>query len=710
MKKHVQENKIPTPQGGHYMTKNIRWEPLIGKEVSPTSPINQNDPTQNHTKQQLQGNPSPSRLNADPQVSRRAISPSRARHNDLRRSSNTPERVVLFNNKVNFSPVKQQLVSPTHPSNLLTAPNPGLTPRPSTAIQHQNSDRANKIQALPHLMTAGGLPVNAGLIPKPVSGRSIPNPSRSSSPVRGRKTPLRGSHQTPIPHHPAGLGAEKNLVAVSPSQRVIIAKNIVNVSPGLLAKISANNSPLRPANSSHSIKMGVDGVSGSPSPLSRSRHSAQRLPGGMNHNSRSRTREGANERPTRNLSQTKLPPKPKPLVSNQKVHPLHTSPSKAVHSVLLSPKALYKVPPNSGVPHTNPHQKPVPATQKVAAKPNIPIPALQALPGPITTATLAPGGGSSQQVVHHHHYHLPPGTEIQNDPLGRLSFTIPESAGSIPKPVIISPPRPLTLIPNPQQNIRIASQGAQKVVVDNPKYYQPEDAKQSHELDGLNTAQIPLNKDGKIFVKDGKKQLEFKKELDPNENAVECPIEDPRNPFHQEYLRLKRLNDGHLKLDNAPRATPSNRKRGVFSARGMFQENSPQINKTAANESENPLQASLTRKESEEPKRTLSRSRNQETAQRPYQTANPSIGFINNRENLPPLPEVDGGGYGKKKVTLDQYHYCDECDLAFKEGPPQNSMHLTRVPQYNPYIHGTGLTGHGKSPVMLKRYQGYPGV
>jgi hypothetical protein len=48
---------------------------------------------------------------------------------------------------------------------------------------------------------------------------------------------------------------------------------------------------------------------------------------------------------------------------------------------------------------------------------------------------------------------------------------------------------------------------------------------------------------------DPHKKYKFKKSLRTEEidKAIPCPIEDPRNPFHAEYLKLKALSDGHLR-------------------------------------------------------------------------------------------------------------------------------------------------------------------
>ena len=45
------------------------------------------------------------------------------------------------------------------------------------------------------------------------------------------------------------------------------------------------------------------------------------------------------------------------------------------------------------------------------------------------------------------------------------------------------------------------------------------------------------------------KKYKFKKTLMTEEidKAIPCPIEDPRNPYHNDYLKLKELSDGHLK-------------------------------------------------------------------------------------------------------------------------------------------------------------------
>jgi hypothetical protein len=55
------------------------------------------------------------------------------------------------------------------------------------------------------------------------------------------------------------------------------------------------------------------------------------------------------------------------------------------------------------------------------------------------------------------------------------------------------------------------------------------------------------------------KRYEFKKTLRSEElqDAIPCPIEDPRNPFHCEYLKLKALSEGHLKEVSERNSSPS---------------------------------------------------------------------------------------------------------------------------------------------------------
>jgi hypothetical protein len=66
-----------------------------------------------------------------------------------------------------------------------------------------------------------------------------------------------------------------------------------------------------------------------------------------------------------------------------------------------------------------------------------------------------------------------------------------------------------------------------------------------------NYTQNPLIHDKSMKIKElnPAKKYKFKKTLMTEEidKAIPCPIEDPRNPYHNDYLKLKELSDGHLK-------------------------------------------------------------------------------------------------------------------------------------------------------------------
>jgi hypothetical protein len=72
-----------------------------------------------------------------------------------------------------------------------------------------------------------------------------------------------------------------------------------------------------------------------------------------------------------------------------------------------------------------------------------------------------------------------------------------------------------------------------------------------------NRSKTPSRRSGKEM--DPNKKYKFKKTLRTEEidRAIPCPIEDPRNPYHEEYLRLKKLSDGHLREASMISHTPS---------------------------------------------------------------------------------------------------------------------------------------------------------
>lgn len=181
---------------------------------------------------------------------------------------------------------------------------------------------------------------------------------------------------------------------------------------------------------------------------------------------------------------------------------------------------------------------------------------------PTSHVTHSPEGPvSSQQHIHHHYYHYPDGRTEK-----------------VTTPSNVPPKEPPIMIPNPEKNIQLAP-GFQKVITPNPDSFNPDEAQENHSLKNLGErpllhTQNPKKRSsatpsGISIRKQAKpqkqtkqsnpdKKYKFKKTLRTEEidKAIPCPIEDPRNPYHQEYLKLKAMSDGHLKeasmLSQAP--------------------------------------------------------------------------------------------------------------------------------------------------------------
>lgn len=183
------------------------------------------------------------------------------------------------------------------------------------------------------------------------------------------------------------------------------------------------------------------------------------------------------------------------------------------------------------------------------------------------------------------------------------------------------------LIKDPKQNIQVPKP-LKKVISDNPDAYNPLEGRENHELKQLKEINIPNPELRK------KKGYTFESKLKPGDIGIQCPIEDPRNPYHHEYLKLKATKDGHLKEDSLK----ENRFKGEKNPKSPGRKkiwDSEEMNNLDMNGSKTPFN---------------SKSQNRK----------------GNALLDPPLPEVRREAEDPKEV--DKYHYCDDCDVAFKTG------------------------------------------
>lgn len=179
---------------------------------------------------------------------------------------------------------------------------------------------------------------------------------------------------------------------------------------------------------------------------------------------------------------------------------------------------------------------------------------------------------------------------------------------------------PLVLVKNPKENIQLPDK-LEKVFIDNPDAYDPLEGRENHELEQLNNVKIP---DRGLKEKFG---YVFKSKLKPGDLGIECPIEDPRNPYHHEYLKLKVKRDGHLK-EEKPNIFENGRKK-------IWEDHEMKDDEVGSN--------------------TPFNSKNN----------NKKLKRVRNDLEYPPLPEVNEIPKNDKEV--DKFHYCEDCDLAFKK-------------------------------------------
>lgn len=173
-----------------------------------------------------------------------------------------------------------------------------------------------------------------------------------------------------------------------------------------------------------------------------------------------------------------------------------------------------------------------------------------------------------------------------------------------------------------------------------------------------------------------------------------CPIEDPRNPYHEEYLRLKALYDGKLiqgreyKKNSPPQPKIVVKKidsKKQIKTVNQFKENQfegaeDKENANTANTKENngwmrvkdPLIIEKYFTENQPEGRQTS-----QTVKKEYpKSSNKSI-------NRPPTIVIEAplsnsdtptkvNDYKKPTKLINEYHYCQECDVAFQPVPYDN--------------------------------------
>lgn len=191
---------------------------------------------------------------------------------------------------------------------------------------------------------------------------------------------------------------------------------------------------------------------------------------------------------------------------------------------------------------------------------------------------------------------------------------------------------PLVLIKNPKENIQVVS-GLDKVIEDNPDAYDPKEGKENHELKQLRKVKVP-NPDLKK-----KKGYVFRNKLKPGDYGIQCPIEDPRNPYHADYLKLKAAADGHLKEE-------SMQNNNIFRA--------PQLKRGSNDGARRKIW------ESDENGSDISRGKHT-----PFNSINKNPKMAGRPMASIALPEVSKRI--PKDGIVDNYHYCEDCDVAFKK-------------------------------------------
>lgn len=190
---------------------------------------------------------------------------------------------------------------------------------------------------------------------------------------------------------------------------------------------------------------------------------------------------------------------------------------------------------------------------------------------------------------------------------------------------------PLVLIKNPKENIQVVT-GLEKVIEDNPDAYNPKEGKENHELKQLRNVKIadPELKKKKGYV--------FKSKLRPGDYGIQCPIEDPRNPYHADYLKLKAAADGHLKEESL-------QQNNIFRV--------PELKRSNHQGRRKIWDSDETGLDSSKGKTT------------PYNSINTSSKLSGRPMSSVPLPEVHRNP--PTDGIVDNYHYCEDCDVAFKK-------------------------------------------
>lgn len=168
---------------------------------------------------------------------------------------------------------------------------------------------------------------------------------------------------------------------------------------------------------------------------------------------------------------------------------------------------------------------------------------------------------------------------------------------------------------------------------------------------------------------------------------LSCPIEDPRNPFHEEYLKLKALYDGKLingkeyKKNNSPpqpklvvKKINSNEKNPKIDE-SEKKENFAKISEFKNSSSSDWIKVKdpqiinqyFTNMNPSEPRKTS------QTVKKEY--PNPSLKSLNRPPTIvieTPLsnnsetPTKTHDYQQKPTKLLNQYHYCKDCDVAFQ--------------------------------------------
>lgn len=170
-----------------------------------------------------------------------------------------------------------------------------------------------------------------------------------------------------------------------------------------------------------------------------------------------------------------------------------------------------------------------------------------------------------------------------------------------------------------------------------------------------------------------------------NKLDLSCPIEDPRNPFHQEYLKLKALYDGKLVNGKEYKKNYNPPQPKIVIKKIESQEKLEEIKKKKSESSEKDGWIRVKDPEIIEQYFKKKPERGEEgpkianrTIKKEY--PNPSAKSINRPPTIvieTPISDSDTptkvNDYKKPTKLLNQYHYCQECDVAFQ--PILNNRH-----------------------------------